>query len=116
MAEYRGEPFTKDDVDNLNNMAKRKGKKVDEVCRCGHLQSKHMGLNHHGACTICECGFFTWAGMVYKEVLVLRNGDNVLHELRKRLEVKGVEQNVFLVSVDILKIEEFSVSVEVLYK
>ncbi len=116
MDEKRGEPWTKDDVDNLNNMAKKKGKRVDEVCRCGHLQSKHMGLNHHGACSMCECGFFTWAAMVYKDVLALRNGDNVLHELRKRLAVKKMEENVFLVSVDILKIEAFSVSVEVLYK
>lgn len=97
-------------------MAEKRGKRVDEVCRCGHLKSKHMGLNEHGACSICECGYFTWAGMVYKEILVLRNGDNVLHELRKRLAVKGMEENVFLISVEILNIEEFSVSVEVLYK
>lgn len=95
---------------------KKKGKRVDEVCRCGHLKSKHMGLNEHGMCSMCECAFFTWAAMVYKEILVLRNGDNILQELRKSLEVSGMEENVFLVSVEVLKIAEFSVSVEVLYK
>lgn len=93
-----------------------KPERVDEVCRCGHLKSKHMGLNEHGACSICECAFFTWAGMVYKEVLSLRNGDDVLEELKRTLALKEIEQNVFLVRVDVLEIAEFSVSVEVLYK
>lgn len=93
-----------------------KPERVDEVCRCGHLKSEHGGLDGHGVCNICECGFFTWHGMVYKEILSLRNGDNVLEELRTRLEARDMEQNVFLVRVDVLKIAEFSVSVEVLYK
>lgn len=97
-------------------MAANKGKRVDEVCTCGHLKSKHRGLNEHGICSMCECGFFTWAGMVYKEILVLSDGDNVLQELRTRLEARGMEQNVFLVSVEVLKRHEFDVSVEVLYK
>lgn len=93
-----------------------KPERVDEVCRCGHLKSEHVGLNGHGACQICECGFFTWMGMVYKEALSLRNGDNVLEELKRTLALKEMEQNVFLVRVDVLEIAEFSVSVEVLYK
>ena len=100
----------------MRNVAEKKGKRVDEVCRCGHLKSKHAGLNEHGLCIFCECRFFTWAGMVCKETLSLRNGDNVLQELRKSLALKGMEENVFLVSVEVLKIAEFSVSVEVLYK
>jgi len=97
-------------------MAEKKGKRVDEVCCCGHLKSKHRGLNEHGICSMCECAFFTWAGMVYKQILVLWDGDNVLQELRTRLEARGFEQNVFLISVEVLKIHEFDVSVEVLYK
>lgn len=93
-----------------------RGKRVDEVCRCGHLKSKHMGLNEHGICSMCECAFFTWAGMVYEEVLSLRNGDDVLEELKRTLALKEIEQNVFLVRVNVLEIAEFSVSVEVLYK
>lgn len=89
---------------------------VNEVCSCGHLKSEHGGWNGHGACSICECGFFTWGGMVYKEVLSLRNGDDVLEELKRTLALKDKEQNVFLVRVDVLEIAEFSVSVEVLYK
>jgi len=89
---------------------------VDELCTCGHLISEHGGLGGHGVCQICQCKFFTWNGWVYKEVLALRNGDNVIEELRRTLALKGMEQNVFLVRVEVLKIAEFSVSVEVLYK
>jgi hypothetical protein len=39
----------------------------DEICTCGHLKSKHAGLNGHGACTkTCTCRQFTWAKWVLK--------------------------------------------------
>lgn len=74
-----------------------------------------MGLNGHGACIVCDCAYYTFAGWVYKEILALRNGDEVLQELRRTLALKGYDQNVFVVGVDVLKIAEFNVSVEVQY-
>lgn len=96
-------------------MAENRGERVGEVCKCHHLKSKHLGLQGHGVCTICECPFYTFMGWVYKEVLVLRDGDNVLQELRNTLFRKQMKQNVFLVSVEVLKMHEFDVSLEVLY-
>lgn len=49
----------------------KKGERLDETCKCGHLKSKHKDLvsigitNNHGAdCTKCDCARFTWTGFV----------------------------------------------------
>lgn len=94
----------------------RKGERIDEICTCGHLKAVHRGLQGHGACSICSCGYFTWKAMLYKEVLALHNGDNVLAELKRTLKLKGIEEDVNLWGVIVLAIQEFSVSVEVLYE
>lgn len=40
--------------------------KIEEVCYCGHLQSKHAGLNGHGHCQIedCDCEQYTFKSFV----------------------------------------------------
>lgn len=96
-------------------MAEKRGERVNELCTCHHLKSRHNGILGHGFCSLCDCGYYTFAGWVYKEVLVLGNGDEVLQELRRILALKGYDNKVFVVGLDLLKIAEFSVSVEVQY-
>ncbi len=31
------------------------GRIVDETCKCGHLKSRHMGIENHGGCKECNC-------------------------------------------------------------
>lgn len=43
---------------------------LDEVCKCGHLQSQHHDtmVPGHGACKVlgCDCYKFTWVDFVKK--------------------------------------------------
>ena len=89
--------------------------RVDEVCRCNHMKSKHNGLQGHGACQLCGCPFYTFAGWVYKAALELRGGDDVHLELIAALGEKGYDINVFIVGVEILETTECGVRAEVRY-
>lgn len=99
-------------------MVEERGERVNELCRCYHLKSRHMGINGHGMCMYvnCECGQYTFAGWVYKKTLSLRSGDDILQELSKTLKLEGKDyQKIFIVNVDVLKIAEFNVTVGVNY-
>lgn len=92
-----------------------KPERVDELCTCGCLKSQHGGLNGHGLCYLCNCKFFTWKAMVYKQVLCLRSGDEVLDELKRTLIMKALEPEVSLLRACILRLHEFDVTVEVMF-
>lgn len=97
-------------------MTEKKGQRVNELCQCHHMKSRHMGMNGHGACTLCDCGQYTFNGWVYKAILVLQDGDEVLQELRKNLEQRGYDNKVFIVGVDILKTTQLGhITAEVQY-
>lgn len=98
-------------------MAKRRdiSQAVDELCTCGHLKSQHGGLIGHGACTICQCGRFTWNGWVYKETIVLREGDNALEKLKGSLKLKEMEQDVFIICVHVLKIRALRATCQIYF-
>lgn len=34
--------------------------KLRSLCRCGHLDTEHVGHDHAGACLTCNCHRFTW--------------------------------------------------------
>ena len=97
-------------------MTERRDERVNELCRCHHMKSRHNGLNGHGSCKICACGQYTFAGWLYKQVLLLRDGDEVLSELIRNLLLRDLDPIVFLVGVDILKTTQLvDITAEVQY-
>jgi len=68
---------TKRGEDTVYTFTARLGKKgefdphkiADQMCRCGHKKSEHIGLDGHGPCSVrsCACGKFIWSYFLDKD-------------------------------------------------